>query len=82
MAIDAINGYNFFMPPVDRLEGVGQGGSSRRTQGVNGGHPTAGYNPFAAISEIDCELHPDVGATGSHHVNGLGFGNHTFNSIG
>ena len=80
MGIDAINTHNFFMmPPVDGLERVGQGGGSRRTQGINGvnGHPTAGYNPFAEISKIDGELHPNLGDSGTHHVNGMGGGVHT-----
>ena len=80
--IDAISNFNFFMKPVEGLEGVGQGGGSRRTRGVEGVDPTgAGYNPFASISNINCEVTPDVGATGSHYTNGIGHGLHTRNFI-
>ena len=73
MAIDALNG-NFFMPPVNRLEGVGQGGGSRRTQGVGGGHPTAGYNPFQELAGINGEAIPnyvDPAFAPTTYVNGI-----------
>jgi hypothetical protein len=79
--IDAINGYNFFMKPVDGVGGIGQnGGKTRRVEGVES--VGAGYNPFGAISKIDGEVTPDVGATGSHYTNGIGHGKHTFNLLG
>ena len=81
--IDAINSYNFFMKPVNGVDGIGQNGGSHRTRGVEGVDPAgAGYNPFAAISRIDGEVTPDVGATGSHYTNGIGHGKHTFNLLG
>ena len=80
--IDAINNYNFFMKPVNGVDGVGQGGGSRRTRGVEGVDPAGGgYNPFAAISSINGEVTPNVGTTGSHYTNGIGHGKHTFNML-
>ena len=79
--IDAINNYNFFMKPVNGVDGIGQNGS--RARRVEGGELTGGgYNPFAAISKIDGEVTPDVGATGSHYTNGIGHGKHTLNLLG
>lgn len=81
--IDAINSYNFFMKPVEGVDGVGYGGGSRGTRKVEGGELTGGgYNPFGAISRIDGEVTPDVGATGSHYTNGIGHGKHTLNLLG
>ena len=81
--IDAINNYNFFMKPVNGVDGVGYGGGSRRAKGVEGVDPaSAGYNPFASISKIDGELSPNVGAVGQHHLNGIGISNHTLNILG
>lgn len=81
--IDAINSYNFFMKPVDGVDGVGINGGSRGARRVEGGELTGGgYNPFAAISRIDGEVTPDVGAEGSHYTNGIGHGKHTFNLLG
>ena len=65
--IDAIG--KFFTNPISNVESVGSGGASHRAQGVNRGE-TAGYNPFAAVSNINCELTPDV--TGGSYTNGLG----------
>ncbi len=81
--IDAINNYNFFMKPVNGVDGVGYGGGSRRARGVEGVDPTgAGYNPFAAISGINGEVTPEVGKTGTHYTNGIGHGKHSFNMLG
>lgn len=82
--IDAINSYNFFMKPVNGVDGIGSNGCSHGARRVEGGELTGGgYNPFATISRIDCELHPDVGVTGSHSTNGVpGYAKHTFNILG
>ena len=81
--INAIDNFNFFMRPVNGVDGVGQNGSSRGARKVEGGELTGGgYNPFAAISKIDGEVTPDVGATGSHYTNGIGHGKHSLNLLG
>jgi len=80
--IDAINSYNFFMKPINGVDGIGQNGASRGARKVEGPESAGGgYNPFGAISRIDGEITPDVGATGSHYTNGIGHGKHTLNIL-
>ena len=66
-ALNAIS--SFFNRPVDGIESVGGRAAAPRTQKVEGVENT-GYNPFAAISKINCEVTPDV--TGGGFTNGVG----------
>ena len=59
----------FTTNPLGNVESIGGGAASRRTQKVSGGEE-AGYSPYAAVSNINCELTPDV--TGGGYTNGMG----------
>ena len=68
-AIDAINNYNFFMKPVNGVDGIGQNGGSARVRRVERIETTGG-DPSVAISKIDRELHPDnSGSTFLYGIN-------------
>ena len=84
MNVDAVNG-QFYMPPVNQLEGVGQGGGSRRAAGVGGSDYYRG-NPFAELAGINGEIAPsyvDPSFAPTSYVNGINeHGRFSFMAVG